>query len=185
MILNNFLKSKAAFSQRVNTCDADPYGWPTLSTGALDTSGNECTRIPYACPSSSASSIGPILARMWSERYDLSFVVGTGNTEPTANDYCLENDVTANISSYSTSVNVTFEDGKFRTIATISGVNNTESDITISEVGVTKKYFYTTNGTSVSDNTFYNVLLIRHVLETPKVVPSGSGFTVTFQWDES
>ena len=105
--------------------------------------------------------------------------VGTGNTEPTINDYCLDSIVTSSFDDYKVNINVEAVGGSLHVILTVSGNNNTNSEITIREIGIYKKYspdIY--NESSPSRKLYY----IRQLLETPVVVVPNDGFTRTFEW---
>lgn len=93
---------------------------------------------------------------------------GSGNTNPTVDDYCLESPVNT-LSRISTScvMNATYENNFLETI-TSTMQNDTSSDITVTEIGAM-------GGTS------NNVLIAREVID-PVVIPANGGqktFTVT------
>lgn len=111
---------------------------------------------------------------------DVSFRVGTGNTEPAADDYEMANDVTDSLTGTSLTVNhVMGEDGA-KVVYTFSASNQTGDSLTISEVGIVKTL---KNGESSSPSRG-DVLIARDILDTPVTVPSGSGFVLTYEWTE-
>lgn len=116
----------------------------------------------------------------WKLRYPLSARVGTGTTAPTLSDYCLDNDVTSSISSYTVNSNTAYSNNQLLTTITISGQNNTANPITITEIGITK-YIRFNDGSHYYEN---QVLLVRELLDEPVEVPSGEGFTINFEWAE-
>ena len=126
-----------------------------MGTGALYANSNACTR------------------RL------LSVVLGTGNTAPSLMDYQLENDISSSL-SLSCSVNTGAENGTIKTVLAISGINGTNSEVTIKEFGIIKEYYANKGG-------FQNVkhLIARELLKTPKVVGAGEPFTITFEWSGS
>ena len=112
----------------------------------------------------------------------LSARVGTGTTEPTANDYRLGTDVMSSLSNVVTTCNTSSsDDNKVVTVITISGVNNTNSTLELTEIGVTKTALGKVGGGIAN----HALLFIRSLLETPKVVAPGEGFFLTFEWVES
>lgn len=112
-------------------------------------------------------------------------LVGTGTTEPTADDYVLESDVTSSFANVSTSVNYTTdEDGHFVATMTWAGTNTSGQDITITEIGARKPLYKSSTATvGVSDvtTTASQCLMIRHILQTPVTVEAGSGTSITIQ----
>ena len=111
---------------------------------------------------------------------NISFVIGTGNTPPEFDDYCLENDITSSISNANFSLATTESEEGARVVYIYSGTNNAENEITITEIGISKELYEGTSTISVSGTT----LLVREILGTPITVPAGQGFVVTFEWNE-
>lgn len=112
-------------------------------------------------------------------RCNISALVGSDDTEPVSTDYCLGNNITQSFSNYGVTVSESYTDDKLSTIITITGVNNTNSSLTIAEFGVTK-IIYTRWGEYSNDT----AMLIREVLDSPIVVPSGKGFQIIYEWAE-
>ena len=106
-------------------------------------------------------------SQQWNDRfheaglgYNGSFSFGTGTTPVTFDDYKLESEVSLTISN-KTLGEATYDADtkKWNAIKWCNITNNTDSDVTISEVGISNNYYY---GTS---NTYYtNFLLCREVL---------------------
>lgn len=119
---------------------------------------------------------------VWCIRDGLVVTVGTGTTSPTRGDFKLENDVTASFSNYSTTVNVSVEDGKYVTTISFGGTNSTSSNITLTEFGICKQILVN----YVKDGTYYspNILFVHEIFKTPIVVSAYSGFTRTITWVE-
>lgn len=181
MILNNYYKAYAYFSSHHMNATASAYGWDQVNLGLVDTSGTAVGDLPIDCQNT--PSYIEYVARNYSMKDDITVNVGEGDTEPTLNDYALEDDVTISLSNYSVSISPSSESGMAKLVATVTGINNTGESITIREVGVVKKFYYGT--TSTSESAYKNVLLLRHVLDTPKEVANGEGFSLTFEWTES
>lgn len=116
-----------------------------------------------------------------------SFVVGSGTTKATIDDYCLENEIRTltKVSHTVNNFNLTENLGSTLQI-TKKYVNETDNDITIGEIGYFRraggmnKY----NGSSWTGGNYQSagtasILLVREVLDEPLVVPAGQGATVT------
>lgn len=112
--------------------------------------------------------------------------LGTGITAPTAEDYCLESDVTSSLSniSYTRSTQLS-DDGMSVTVTlNITGFNNTQSDILVSEYAIVK-HIATANTVNTSFDTFYDeTLFSRDVLTQPITLEAGKGFALTVTWTE-
>ena len=130
------------------------------------------------------------------QRYNMSLVpnngddkilfvtIGTGTATPTLDNYCLtdilsttSNSSGASITNYSYSIQTSSTADDARTTIVISGVNNTGSTITISELGLYKKMWY-----QEDVDRYYNVYFIRETLNNPIEVPPHRGFFIAFEW---
>lgn len=101
-------------------------------------------------------------------------VLGNGTTEPTPEDYCLESQITTNLSCDSVSVS------RNTTIKTYTATfsNSGTSPMTITEIGYVSRITYTySNWNFVYDD----FLMDRTVLETPITIPAGESRTVTYE----
>lgn len=104
---------------------------------------------------------------------------GTGTIAPT--DYALFNDITSSISNFQVSSSCDATDNGYRQVLTISGTNNGESAITITEVGITKVFYKTVN-----QDTFTNpVMFAKILLDEPIEVAAGGAFSFTIEWLEA
>lgn len=108
-------------------------------------------------------------------------VLGSGTTAPTLDDYLLEADLSSSITNFNSTVNSSGVTGGTSTIYTATGVNNSGSTFTINEIGVVKDGFFPGDGMGSQS---ISTLLLREVLSQGIEVPSGQGFTVTFEWTE-
>lgn len=113
-------------------------------------------------------------------RNNLSIRVGSGTNAESADDYNLGDDKTAQISNYTNTINVSFTDNSLKAVISVSGVNNSETPITISEVGIVKTLGTGYNSSLETDN----VLIARKLLTTPLTVGAGNSFSLTFEWIE-
>ena len=103
-------------------------------------------------------------------------LLGTGTTAPTADDYCLESQITENLSCDSVSVSRTTTTKTYT--ATFS--NSGTSDMTVTEIGYALRMCYYIR--SSSDTYKYdNFLMDRTVLDTPVTIPAGESRTVTYE----
>ena len=119
----------------------------------------------------------------------VKFRVGIGDEPVAINDYCLDTDVTSSFSNtiYNSCIGLNENHHKVVTV-TWTGTNNTNSDITITEVGVGSKFLGINNPQveSSSSGNFFNkeVLIFRHLLEQPVVVPAKCTRTIIIQIEE-
>lgn len=118
--------------------------------------------------------------------YYWAMVVGTGTTPADNDDYCLESDITSTLSNASNTKNFGVSDsGEYVARFNCSFTNNTNSDITISEVGI-KATFCNLNDATQTPTTSGNmsqkqVLLIRKVLDTPVTIGVGATEIITLE----
>jgi len=111
----------------------------------------------------------------------LTALVGSGSTSPTYDDYRLTTDKTSSFSTTSTSVSfATNASGKLEMVVTWVGTNSSANSITISEFGL-KKTIYKSPMELVTTGDMgpTEVLIAHELLDTPVVVPAGSGATIT------
>ena len=174
MVLDNYWQIKFASSQ---------YSmWQPGGTGYfVDTSiktltGGDIPRVQ--CSFNGTMNNMYHALKMYALRSNLMARLGTGSTEPTSSDYALENDITSSIGSLSVTTGVGAENGLVTNLV-ISGINTTESEIVITELGIYINSAFMTQGTS------YDVLLVRELLEQTLAVPAGKGFTLVFKWVEA
>ena len=103
-------------------------------------------------------------------------------TTPVDDDYTIETDETSNFSNYNVTVNSNVDNGKLVTTITISGINISGSDITISELLLYRTIYYW--DWSYLSPMKKPVAVVHALLDTPLTVESGKGFTLTFEWGE-
>lgn len=111
-----------------------------------------------------------------------SLRVGTGTTEPTADDYCLETEntsltlVSASATGGYTNDNISEGNSAKTIVATY--INNTEEAVTISEVGyfIEHAESYNLDGTNRTNRNF---LMAREVID-PVEIGAGETYTFTF-----
>lgn len=149
------------------------YGQNKTITGCKNLSG--ANMVCYTC-AQNTSQIGPFIQNTvsWSKT---AVIVGTGDTAVTALDYCLDNDVTSQLSNYSSVLSPSYGDTNDLFTYTVSGENATGSDITIKEVGITKQY-------NSAVTTYSEFLVAREVLDTPIVIHDGEAFSFTYVWKQ-
>ena len=144
----------------------------SANIGLVDMSGSNEWRLACSAPVSGANG-------NWSFNSPSSRI-GSGTTEPTDMDYSLETDETSKFSNVQRTTNISADGGSWRLVHTISGVNVSQSDVTISEIGLTITLKVDNNVVNQS----VQFMVVRALLEQPIVVPAGKGFTLTFQWTE-
>lgn len=122
----------------------------------------------------------PKMLEDWCLRKNLTIILGNSST-PTVSvtDTTMANRIDNSLSTYNVTYNTAAENGKEKTIFTITGTNTTSSAITITQIGICKQlYDYS------PDNLNYYFLLAKENLETPLTIPVGQGFTLVYEWDE-
>ena len=114
----------------------------------------------------------PEFSSIWNMALCSRLVLGTGDTAATAEDYALEDDITASLSNVTQSYTCGADDDSLKVVYSISFTNSTGSDIVIREVGIE------TDVADTSRNKF-QILTARQVLNTPITVPAGGGKVIT------
>lgn len=104
----------------------------------------------------------------------LCICVGTGTTAPTKSDITLNTPISVSDISCSSSQN-TYSSNNTRIITSIL-VNNTASDITITETGLLMDMY-------INSYYSYKILLDRTVLENPITIPAGESRTLMYELD--
>lgn len=178
MILNNYWNLMAGMAGLTFAWINDTDSLENI--GLKDTNGSSLLVNPHTTDQGGSSA--DVVAN-WNPRAKLSAVIGDGGQEPTASDFALGNDVTNDMSNYSVTANTSATNGEISTVITITGMNNTGVAITISEVGIVKEITTTESGNY--GHVKKNCLLVKHLLDTPKTVAPGEGFTLTLEWLES
>lgn len=106
---------------------------------------------------------------------------GTGNTDPTVDDYKLSGNFISGISSSNVLYDVSVERGEGETIITAiyTITNTTGADITIGEIALVGR----AGGRNSSNfsSTFRNFLIERTALETPVTIPATKIGQVTYK----
>lgn len=107
-----------------------------------------------------------------SSDYNLYLKVGTGTTTPTEDDYELQ---TVNIDISCDTV-VVGNSANYTKTYTATFSNPTNSDITVTEVGLYANIMYNSRSES-----YMEVLLDRTVLTTPITIPAGESKAITYE----
>lgn len=118
----------------------------------------------------------------WTLRLNVTqsgFVVGTGTTPATVNDYKLESQITSGLSSSGSTAFYRFDDAGFERVMSCVITNTSSEAITISEVGkvASINYFKTETATTTTSGA---TLIERNVLDTPVTIPAGEHKTITY-----
>ena len=109
---------------------------------------------------------------------------GFGTTDPPIDDYALETP-NSGLTNLKTAVAISQDSGNYniRTTFTCTGDNTSGSSITINEIGIIKGAIVYYDGQASWRHD--NILVIREVLETPLVVPAGSGYRIILEMVEN
>ena len=148
-----------------------------VDIGIVDISGN-AVPVNYATTNSGGDP-ADVVAN-WNPRAKLSLRIGTGTATPSADDYDLDTDITDSIDNYAVSVTTSGDDGKLSSVIVASGLNSTGTALAITEVGIVKTI--TTTSSNNYSHITKTVMLARHILSTPKVVPAGESFIIPVAW---
>lgn len=157
-------------------------GTPGSSCAIKAVDGTDLGFIYNGQRSSAAGDGGTAMRAVGNILYGMGARVGTGSSEPTADDYSLETEVTSSFTSTSTSVTFTTnENGHFVIDVTWTGTNTSGSDLTITELGLVKSFGKLDSASATTPSSFALVLLARHLLGTPVTVPAGQGTAIHVQ----
>jgi hypothetical protein len=170
MILNNYWKW-LNITQTTNAYTDDYYA-PVYNIGLKNLSGSEAAISPN-------SSQGG-----WETRNFANATVrfGSGSGAITADDYAMSNDCTDDIDSINVSVtSAASDDGITRTM-TITGINNSGNDVTITEVGYDKviQWYSRDDGWHTE-----HVLFSKTKLSEPLTLADGDSFLINLAWNEA
>lgn len=178
MITNNF---KKLISEFLLGDESTGSGWSSPATFSFNIVDKTGETKSYSSQVNSTSATGSYacnglfhaLSRMGVNDENKSYIeVGTGTTTPTADDYNLEsqdNNITV------IPVGVATTGSNTRTYTVICD-NQSDEDITITEIGWFIKTLYTTN-----TGTFDDFMLDRTVLSTPITIPAGQSKAITYE----
>lgn len=178
MILNNYYNLKSFISNHSITGGSYKY----MNIGLKDMNGNFVEHFVY----DSYTTMGQQEAvRDCTINYNLmgmlKVLVGTGTTEPSMTDYSLASDITSTLVNNATNVACCATDSSMNTVIVSSFRNSSGSSITIREVGIMKTVRdFPGYGQAINKD----VLLVRFLLDTPKVVKANESFTMQYIWAE-
>jgi len=111
-----------------------------------------------------------------------SFVVGSGNTAPSADDYRLDNMITSGISASSSTIacSRSFSNNVYTVTWNIPITNTSNEDITIKEIGLAGPAYSSTVINASTSTAVRPVLLDRTLLSTPITIPPSETATITY-----
>lgn len=107
------------------------------------------------------------------QSYTSGVVLGTGNAQPSTNDYCLSGDLVTTY-NYTASVTKTMTDDGYKLSATYTVTNTGSEAITIGEIGL-----FCANG--ILSGTGYIILYERTALDIPVTIEPGGVGQVTYE----
>ena len=171
MVLNNYWKALNILKSIVNdgTSHKDSFGM-------IDIEGTE----PPVQHGTYSPYMQAIYANINLKDSLMGVRLGKGTGTITAQDYALFDDCTDDISNLSITNSAAPTNEGYQNIITISGMNNTENEIVITEVGITKT-FYEQMSTDIFTNP---VMFCKILLHNLVIVPVGGAFTITIEWLE-
>jgi len=173
MVLNNYYAWRTF-------CDNYPYvpsdERSPVTTGIKDTTNTAITL--KVSGGGYASDVFPHLIN-YSLGSGFSVKLGEGITDPEAEDYTMETDITSYLISYNYNYTMGVTDtGHKSVVITVTGVNNNSSAITISELGIFKSFYDYQGNTK-------NAMMVHELLDAPITLNYGQSFSLTFEWIES
>lgn len=142
-----------------------------------DSAGLICYQVPYFY-----TPITELASNIHLKQFD-EIRVGSGRGQIDVTDYCLFDDITSSISEPQFTVaNSVLNDG-VSTIIVYSGINQTQSPFTITEMGVCKTFYdYDQANTSVVPTN--SVMIAKVQLAKPIIVQPNQPFTFNCEWIE-
>lgn len=167
MVLNNYWKAVRSLGLMTGSNG-------TFDSGMINVSGTAIPNLLTYISGTSSAGLWQIRTKGMSAR------VGKGNAAVTVNDYSLDDDCTSSFDNYSVTQNLGI-DNALTDVFTISGDNGTGSEITLTEVGITKTY---SGQNEVSDSSTQEVMFARLLLSNPVTVPAGGSFQLSVKWEE-
>lgn len=173
MILNNYFNF-IGNTPRYNYKIGDEFA--TADIGLKDTSGSSVDW-QYGCISSRTDN--PRVANNLVTWKELSLILTSDEGDPAASDYSVTSNITSSF-NLTTTFTPGAENGKATLTVTISGTCVNPYEQTIRQICIAKKVWENANSEEYS-----NVMFVKHKLDEPIVVPSGSSFTKSFTWDLS
>lgn len=181
MFTNNFRKLlfKYVFGAKTTDSNSEPPSSYSSTPTLISISGSSCyfdasnSQGLQGIWRSAINSLSTLDTKPTNSRGYI--LLGTGTTAPTADDYCLESQITENLSCDSVSVSRTTTTKTYT--ATFS--NSGTSDMTVTEIGYALRMCYYIRSSS-NTYTYDNFLMDRTVLDTPVTIPAGESRTVTY-----
>lgn len=151
----------------------------TYDTNTSSSTGINTT--PYTVKSMLGTEYASIKASLTQGRVlwyssNLAVHLGTGTAPETADDYCLDNDITATLTgvTYNVQTLVSVEMGRYcyQSVITISFNNSTGAAVDITEVGVSTNWIFTGDA---------NMLIFRKLIN-PVHVENNQSETIVLNW---
>lgn len=179
MVLSNYWKA-------YKICTEFNASYPTSPVehrdyGLVDINGDSvgliCYQVPYFY-----TPITELTSNIHLKQFD-EIRVGSGRGQIDVTDYCLFNDITNSITDPQFTVaNSVMNDG-VSTVIIYSGINQTQSSFTITEMGVCKTFYdYDEATTSVVPTN--SVMIAKVQLAKPIIVQPDQPFTFNCEWIE-
>ena len=108
--------------------------------------------------------------------------IGSGTAEASIEDYALASEFGSSVTcTVSSETYENTEDFKIKKLYVITGKNNGSDTVTISEVGIWKKFYTQQKASYDADLGNRRYLMVRQLLETPITVPAGKEYRITLE----
>lgn len=168
MVLNNYWKA-FQYMEGLSTS-----GGGYINTGMVKLNGDAMPNLENYIRMGDSTNTNLVKIRT----SNIGAVIGCGTGTIAATDYSLFDDCTSDFANFSVVNAFSAENDALSQIVTISGMNNTADEITITEAGITKSYSEVESGTGGA------VLFAKMLLSTPVTVPAGGSFQLSVKWEE-
>lgn len=177
MILSNYWRAMRVLENVAGS------GMTSADLGIKDITGAALGNIDMADDGMNGSFREGAIANARLRTANITIRLGKGTGDITAADYALADDCTANISNLLFSSSFNAGDDGYSQVIIITGTNNTANDITLTEVGVCKKFqrFIDSNSNRPQSN---EVMLAKLHLDKPIKVLANGSFRIIVEWVE-
>jgi len=180
-------KKLCAMANAVGSNAIIPYPNPSLPTDAMIAAkavNDEDVYINNQVDASSNSFISSTIAPTGNNA-SAGVAVGSGTTQATENDNKLEQQITGLTAGGIPTIQLYYDKTNWKICARLdySLSNNTGASVTISEIGLFRR-FYTasTRGSDASSSARRSILVDRTVLAQPITIPNGGVATVRYEF---
>lgn len=106
--------------------------------------------------------------------------IGSGGTQPSASDYCMESLITTISGTITASGVLSVNNGTLTKELIVSIVNTASSDITVREVGITMPIGRVSSSSTDTGSLTADCLMDRTLLDEPITIPPGESASISY-----